>query len=1005
MPDGGSGAPQADPDPFGTAALRSAVLRAWRGSPTRFREDANAEEDLARGGYRDRLVVELAQNAADAASRAGVAGRLLLRLRADRLEVSNTGAALDADGVASLAALRASAKRDPGTVGRFGVGFAAVVAVSDDVAVRSAGGGVRFSAERTREAVAAEPRLADEVARRHGQLPLLRLPFPDDDPPEPGYATTVALRLRDAEAQALVHRLLDDVDDALLLALPALCEVVVETGAHHRRVLTAASDGADVVVTDDGHRTRWRVHTAEGVAPPAALADRPVEERARPGWSVTWAVPLDDAGRPTGDARYPVLHAPTPTDEPLDLPALLLASFPLDPTRRHVARGPLTDLLVEEAAHAYADVVSRLAEEAGATALRLVPGVAPAGPLDGRLRTAVLARLKETLRLPAADPQSPALAVPDAVAIDPAPPEAIALLGPVLGGLVSADWSADRAAMDRLGVARLPLADALDALADLTREPAWWRSVYDALAGVEPRLLEGLPVPLVDGRTVRGPRSALLPGDAVPAADLAVLGHRVVHPDAVHPLLARLGAAEAEPARLLADPALLARLPEADDALTAAVLRTAGAAQLRPGEVAGLGVLPLPGADGSRHPAHDLLLPGSALAAVAGPEVPRVADAVVASAGVEALLTVGVLDRLRVARLTDVELDPDALAVDRAYLAAWADDVLDVVAAAGGDVELPPLVAEVPVVLGLDRVDDTAWPGAHDLLTDADVRRAVVERVRVLPVSGPAVDVPSPAAWWLREAPLLSGETPTACRLPDADPVLAGLYPTVVRPRQLDDAFLHAVGVRSSVADLLAEPDGPSEVLDRLADPSLAVTPEAAAALYAAVAALPEERWPEPPSQVRVPRAATSAVVPAGDVVVALAPHHLPLSGPAALAGSRRLAALLEVADSERLAQARPEGGARIPVPDVVRTLLAGAPETYVEHDDLVVGGVTVEWWIDTEGAVHASTAHGLARGLAWAAGAWPRRLELAEVLADPSRADELRGERAFDGWAQPEDG
>ena len=63
-------------DPFGTAALRAAVLAAWAASPTRFREDANAEEDLRLGGYADRLFVELAQNAADAARAAGVPGRL-----------------------------------------------------------------------------------------------------------------------------------------------------------------------------------------------------------------------------------------------------------------------------------------------------------------------------------------------------------------------------------------------------------------------------------------------------------------------------------------------------------------------------------------------------------------------------------------------------------------------------------------------------------------------------------------------------------------------------------------------------------------------------------------------------------------------------------------------------------------------------------------------------------------------------------------------------------------
>ena len=99
-------------DPFGTAELRRTVLDAWTASPARFREDANAEEDYALGGYRDRVIVELAQNAADAASRAGVPGRLRLTLRDGTLVAGNTGAPLDAAGVAALSTLRASSKRE-----------------------------------------------------------------------------------------------------------------------------------------------------------------------------------------------------------------------------------------------------------------------------------------------------------------------------------------------------------------------------------------------------------------------------------------------------------------------------------------------------------------------------------------------------------------------------------------------------------------------------------------------------------------------------------------------------------------------------------------------------------------------------------------------------------------------------------------------------------------------------------------------------------------------------
>src|SRR3954470_23166438 len=111
-------------DPFDTAGMRRRVLDAWAASPARFREDANAEEDLVRGGYRDRVLVELAANAADAATAAGVPGRLRFELTDEALIASNAGAPLDAAGVEALSTLRASSKRDAAdAVGRYGVGF------------------------------------------------------------------------------------------------------------------------------------------------------------------------------------------------------------------------------------------------------------------------------------------------------------------------------------------------------------------------------------------------------------------------------------------------------------------------------------------------------------------------------------------------------------------------------------------------------------------------------------------------------------------------------------------------------------------------------------------------------------------------------------------------------------------------------------------------------------------------------------------------------------------
>jgi hypothetical protein len=242
-------------DPFGTAAIRAAVLAAWAASPARFREDANAEEDLALGAYRDRVVVELAQNAADAAGSGG--GRLLLRLtvRPDGsdavLVAATTGEPLDAAGVQALSTLRASAKRDGASVGRFGVGFAAVLGVSDAPAVLGRAGGVRFSLSQSRalarEAATGSPGLAVELERRSGHVPVLRLPLPADASGTPGgvpegYDTAVVLPLREEAAVAAVRAQLEALDDGLLLALPALAEVAVQLPGEAPRVLRDAGD-------------------------------------------------------------------------------------------------------------------------------------------------------------------------------------------------------------------------------------------------------------------------------------------------------------------------------------------------------------------------------------------------------------------------------------------------------------------------------------------------------------------------------------------------------------------------------------------------------------------------------------------------------------------------------------------------------------------------------------------------------------------------------------------
>ncbi|MEV1079420.1 molecular chaperone Hsp90 [Streptomyces sp. NPDC050211] len=1026
-------------DPFGTARLRRGVLDAWATSPARFREDANAEEDLVLGGYRDRLVVELAQNAADAAARAGVPGRLRLTLRDGVLFAANTGAPLDAAGVESLATLRASAKRETAetAIGRFGVGFAAVLAVTDEPAVVGRHGGVRWSLAEARELSAEtarhSPGLGDEIRRRDGHVPLLRLPFAAEGTAPDPYDTVVILPLRDTAAADLAERLLHAVDDALLLALPGLEEVVIET--EDVRTLRRRTEGALTVVEDSREgTTRWRTVAGHGPLAPELLADRPTEERLRPHWSVTWAVPVDSDGSPARPRTSAVVHAPTPSDEPLGVPALLIASFPLDTTRRHAAPGPLTDFLVEQAADAYAELLADW-RPVSTGIIGLVPGPLGKGELDGALRQAILQRLPRTSFLPPAaegdDEELPdSLRPREAEIVEGAGADTVRVLAEVLPTLLPAGLER-RVELRTLGVARVPLTDAIDRLAGLEKEPDWWRRLYDSLAGVDPDRLSGLPVPLADGRTTIGPRQVLLPTPDASRIDpemLARLGLKVAHPDGAHPLLEKLGALPATPRAVLTTPQVRAAVAasldedggiswEEDATLDAeeladtvlALVRDAG---LEPGDEPWLGALALPDEEGESVPAGELVFPGSPFHQVMREGELATVDAELAEKwGEQPLAACGVLAGFALVRATDVVLDPDELEPregdfaepdDAGLLDAvdvWCEDILD----RFPDTPVPPVATELVAVRDLDLIDDDRWPQALALLSQPPLRDAIVQPVRILLPDGTHEVVRPYTAWWLRGNPVLDGRRPAGLLAAGGDPLLRGLYEEADATGFEDEQVLRALGVRTSVSALLDEPGGAAELLDRLADPDREVTDAQLHALYSALADLDPEQVTLP-DDLRAVVDGDVVVVDAADAVVVDSPDLLPFTEGVPLLPVRpsRAAELAELFQVRRLSESVTGSvdseGTEHAVPESVRVLLGPrTPESYVEHEELVVDGVEIDWRLTTDGVLHAATLEGVAAGLAWAARQWPRRFEVAALLEDPSRTAELARDRWFD--------
>lgn len=987
-------------DPFDTAGLRRAVLRAWEESPTRFREDVNAEQDLRRAGYRNHLAVELAQNAADAAGQDGV-----LRVRVDdrELRVANTGGPLTADGVAALSSLRASAKRDSSEVGRFGVGFAAVLAVSDEPAVLSTDGGVRFSAERTEREVGQLPRPAAELGDRLS-VPVLRLPWPDESQPPAGFATEVRLPLRDGfEADDVLAEFAEQAPD-LLLALPALREVQVGDD----RWVRTDEDPDRVLVRGPHGSKRWLVHREAGSLAEQVLTDLAPESRSSTTWRACWALPLDPSGAPEPGGPD-VLHAPTPTEERLSLPARLLATVPLEPDRRRVAAAAATDAVLTHAAECYPRLVAKVPAEQR-TGLVPLPGF-PLSDVDDKVRQSVGDRLRVVPWLPRAaggmvDPV-------EARVLEPVSPDLVELLADVIDGLLPAEFSEPRhrAALQALEVARLEPSDVVEAVSGLRREPDWWYRLYSALEPIEsadPHAREdfaALPVPLADGRTVSGVPGVLLcrPGDepdpATALSELDVSGLRIAHPEATHPLLERLGAHSAGPGELLDSPALAeaVRSSVADARagmdvrpLARAVLRLVDRGQSREW----LGALALPAAGGAARRADELVLPNSELLRLLDPaelgpdDALGVLEAEFADEwSAELLRAVGVLDGFAV-HVEEEPASPDGEFPGAAQW--WAERV-----AAEPD-GAPP--ARFTALRDLDLVADDAWPAALRLISrDPETWRALRE---------PG----SYSAWWIARFALLAGRPPAHWRLPAAEEP-AGLHDPVP-DLGLDEQVLRAAGVRDQLSVGAAE--DAVDLLSRLGDRERDVRPETVLRAHRVLAEAVAGGAVEP-ADVQPPelvRSLTGAVVAAERAAVLDEPWMLGVLEPAfVVAGGapddvdpEALAELLDLplASEENTSAVTGSGDSRAwrevaRVPAAARLLGISVPDgTVLLHEELHVqprsGSQRVPWWVQPDGRVHAErTPDGLSRALAWSAGRWPDRFALAALLADPQSVTLLR--------------
>ena len=453
------------------------------------------------------------------------------RWRDDVLRAANTGAPLDAAGVEGLATLRASASGTrTARSGRFGVGFAAVLAVSDEPAVTRTAGGVRFSAARDPGRGRRAPALAEELAPARGSGAGAAAAVAGRGRRRPRGSTPRSCS-RCGPAPARRSRGPRRARPELLLALPGLARrsrsavAALAAAAHRRR----PRSGRPTATAPTGRSPQRSGELPPRCSPTARSRNGPPRAGRSPG-----RCPLDDDGAPRRSRPARSSTRRRRATSRCRCPLRLIAPFPLGPDRRHVAPGPVTDALVDAAADTFADLVTGAAGRPGAA--RLVPRAGlPGAALDAALGAACSsgsgrrpgcrwpARPRRGSR-PTGPPRSTRRPTTGWRSWPTCCPGCCRPTGP---------GASDTPALAALGVRRVGIAEAVEAVRGVERPASWWARLYAALDGADREELAALPVPLSRrphrprpgrGAAARSGAARRAPGPAGPAAGRAGRG-------------------------------------------------------------------------------------------------------------------------------------------------------------------------------------------------------------------------------------------------------------------------------------------------------------------------------------------------------------------------------------------------------------------------------------------------------------------------------------------------
>ncbi|MEU2766675.1 DEAD/DEAH box helicase family protein [Streptomyces diastaticus] len=287
------------------------ATNSYRANSHLIAEHANQEESIRVGGYSNRTLLELVQNAADAMSGADEheegAGRVEIVLDLDRqtLYCANAGRPFSRSGLTTLAHAHLSGKRGD-EIGRFGLGFKSVLAVTDAPQVFSRSIAFEFNSPKAKAALAA-------IAPASKRLPVLRtltridadVEFAEDPilAELAEWAVTI-VRLPRASRLENLRREIEEFRSEFLLFVNSVREVRLRVvGADADFVTSHVSrglgDGRFRIERPDGDHEEWYVENRMHAPSPEARTEVG-EAVSRDRMKVTVAMPARFAQLKTG---------------------------------------------------------------------------------------------------------------------------------------------------------------------------------------------------------------------------------------------------------------------------------------------------------------------------------------------------------------------------------------------------------------------------------------------------------------------------------------------------------------------------------------------------------------------------------------------------------------------------------------------------------------------------------------------------------------------------------